>query len=71
MGDVAVGGEMRPLVSTLPDLVSTHYPRLAQKEKDLKRPSTFQEVFDKTHKKRGTDQYISDRAQEVVESYSQ
>ncbi|MQL91487.1 hypothetical protein Taro_024099 [Colocasia esculenta] len=38
------------------------------KEKDLKRPSTFQEVFDKTHKKKGIDQYISDRAQEVAVS---
>ncbi|MQM11353.1 hypothetical protein Taro_044260 [Colocasia esculenta] len=40
-------------------------------EKELKRPLTFQEVFDKTHKKKGTDQYISDSAREVVESYSQ
>ncbi|MQL75210.1 hypothetical protein Taro_007580 [Colocasia esculenta] len=40
-------------------------------EKELKRPPTFQEVFDKTHKKKGTDQYISDRAREVTESYSQ
>ncbi|MQL99973.1 hypothetical protein Taro_032698 [Colocasia esculenta] len=29
------------------------------------------EVFDKTHKKRQTDQYICDRAREVAESYSQ
>ncbi|MQL72539.1 hypothetical protein Taro_004872 [Colocasia esculenta] len=29
------------------------------------------EVFDKTHKKKVTDQYISDRAREVAESYSQ
>ncbi|MQL91882.1 hypothetical protein Taro_024496 [Colocasia esculenta] len=47
---------------------ATHQSRL---EKELKRPSTFQEVFDKTHKKKGMDQYISDRAQEVAESYSQ
>ncbi|MQL97853.1 hypothetical protein Taro_030559, partial [Colocasia esculenta] len=47
---------------------ATHQSRL---EKELKRPSTFQEVFDKTHKKKGTDQYISNRAQEVAESYSQ
>ncbi|MQL72355.1 hypothetical protein Taro_004690 [Colocasia esculenta] len=47
---------------------ATHQSRL---EKDLKRPLTFQEVFDKTHKKKGTDQYISDRAREVAESYSQ
>ncbi|MQL87220.1 hypothetical protein Taro_019755 [Colocasia esculenta] len=45
---------------------ATHQSRL---EKELKRPPTFQEVFDKTHKKKGTDQYISDRARE--ESYSQ
>ncbi|MQL70738.1 hypothetical protein Taro_003058, partial [Colocasia esculenta] len=46
----------------------THQSRL---EKELKRPPTFQEVFDRTHKKKETDQYISDRAQEVAESYSQ
>ncbi|MQL85508.1 hypothetical protein Taro_018027 [Colocasia esculenta] len=38
---------------------------------ELKWPLTFHGVFDKTHKKKGTDQYISDRAQKVVESYSQ
>ncbi|MQM16561.1 hypothetical protein Taro_049520 [Colocasia esculenta] len=37
----------------------------------LKQPPTFQEGFDKTHKKKGMDQYISDRAREVAESYSQ
>ncbi|MQL93458.1 hypothetical protein Taro_026103 [Colocasia esculenta] len=47
---------------------ATHQSRL---EKGLKRPSTFQEVFDKTHKKKGTNQYISDRAREVAELYSQ
>ncbi|MQM20610.1 hypothetical protein Taro_053634 [Colocasia esculenta] len=47
---------------------ATHQSRL---EKELKRPPTFQEVFDKTHKKKGTDQYISDRAREVAELYSQ
>ncbi|MQM11035.1 hypothetical protein Taro_043936 [Colocasia esculenta] len=47
---------------------ATHQSRL---EKELKRPPTFQEVFDKTHKKKGTDQYISDRTREVAESYSQ
>ncbi|MQL77987.1 hypothetical protein Taro_010404 [Colocasia esculenta] len=47
---------------------ATHQSRL---EKELKRPPTFQEVFDKTHKKKGTDQYISDKAREVAESYSQ
>ncbi|MQM21554.1 hypothetical protein Taro_054596 [Colocasia esculenta] len=40
-------------------------------ENELKRPPTFQEVFDKTHKKKGMDQYISDKAREVAESYSQ
>ncbi|MQL71271.1 hypothetical protein Taro_003580 [Colocasia esculenta] len=40
-------------------------------KKELKRPLTFQEVFDKTHKKKRTNQYISDRAREVAESYSQ
>ncbi|MQM02027.1 hypothetical protein Taro_034787 [Colocasia esculenta] len=47
---------------------ATHQSRL---EKELKRPPTFQEVFDKTHKKKGTNQYISNRAREVPESYSQ
>ncbi|MQL94109.1 hypothetical protein Taro_026765 [Colocasia esculenta] len=47
---------------------ATHQSRL---EKELKRPPTFSQVFDRTHKKKGTDQYISDRAREVVESYSQ
>ncbi|MQM12060.1 hypothetical protein Taro_044974 [Colocasia esculenta] len=42
---------------------ATHQSRL---ENELKRPPTFQEVFDKTHKKKGTDQYISKRAQEVA-----
>ncbi|MQL73934.1 hypothetical protein Taro_006287 [Colocasia esculenta] len=46
---------------------ATHQSRL---EKELKRPPTFQEVFDKIHKKKGTDQYISDKAREVA-SYSQ
>ncbi|MQM14330.1 hypothetical protein Taro_047260 [Colocasia esculenta] len=40
-------------------------------ENELKRSPTFQEVFDKTHKKKGMDQYISDRTRDVVESYSQ
>ncbi|MQM23501.1 hypothetical protein Taro_056566 [Colocasia esculenta] len=44
---------------------ATHQSRL------LKRLPTFQEVFDRTHKKKGTDQYISDRTREVAESYSQ
>ncbi|MQM22781.1 hypothetical protein Taro_055838, partial [Colocasia esculenta] len=42
---------------------ATHQSRL---EKELKRPPTFQEVFDKTHKNKGMDQYISDRAREVA-----
>ncbi|MQM07330.1 hypothetical protein Taro_040168 [Colocasia esculenta] len=42
---------------------TTHQSRL---EKELKRLPTFQEVFDRTHKKKGTDQYISDRAREVA-----
>ncbi|MQL70060.1 hypothetical protein Taro_002356 [Colocasia esculenta] len=47
---------------------ATHQSRL---ENELKWPPTFQEVFDKLHKKKGTDQYVSDKAQEVAESYSQ
>ncbi|MQL71750.1 hypothetical protein Taro_004073 [Colocasia esculenta] len=47
---------------------ATHNSRL---EKELKWPPTFQEVFDKTHKKKGTDQYNSERAREIAESYRQ
>ncbi|MQL78168.1 hypothetical protein Taro_010601 [Colocasia esculenta] len=46
----------------------THQSRL---EKELKRPPTFQEVFDKTHTKKGMNIYISDKAREVAESYCQ
>ncbi|MQM18409.1 hypothetical protein Taro_051401 [Colocasia esculenta] len=42
---------------------ATHQSRL---EKELKRAPTFQEVFDKTHKKKRTDHYINDKAQEVA-----
>ncbi|MQL98432.1 hypothetical protein Taro_031143 [Colocasia esculenta] len=37
-------------------------------EAQLKRPPQFQELFDQTHKKKGTDDYISEKARE--ESYS-
>ncbi|MQL94171.1 hypothetical protein Taro_026826, partial [Colocasia esculenta] len=46
---------------------ATHKARL---EAQLKRPPQFQELFDQTHKKKGTDDYISQKAREVVESYS-
>ncbi|MQL95817.1 hypothetical protein Taro_028486 [Colocasia esculenta] len=36
----------------------------------LKRPPQFQELFDETHKKKGTNDYISEKAREVAESYS-
>ncbi|MQL86100.1 hypothetical protein Taro_018619 [Colocasia esculenta] len=42
---------------------ATHQSRL---EKELKRPPTFQEVFDKTDKKKRMDQYSSERAREVA-----
>ncbi|MQM17669.1 hypothetical protein Taro_050643 [Colocasia esculenta] len=45
---------------------ATHKARL---EARLKRPPQFQELFDQTHKKKGTDDYISEKAREVVESY--
>ncbi|MQL68787.1 hypothetical protein Taro_001037 [Colocasia esculenta] len=47
---------------------ATHQSRL---EKELKQPPTFSEVFDKTQKKKGTEQYISDRAREVADSCNQ
>ncbi|MQM09069.1 hypothetical protein Taro_041938 [Colocasia esculenta] len=45
---------------------ATHQSRL---EKELKGQPTFSEVFDRTHKKKGTNAYISDRARVVAESY--
>ncbi|MQM07072.1 hypothetical protein Taro_039907 [Colocasia esculenta] len=39
-------------------------------ETQLKRPPHFHELFDQTHKKKETDDYISERAREVAESYS-
>ncbi|MQM21389.1 hypothetical protein Taro_054428 [Colocasia esculenta] len=46
---------------------ATHNARL---EAQLKPPPQFQELFDQTHKKKGTDDYISQKAREVAESYS-
>ncbi|MQL97952.1 hypothetical protein Taro_030651 [Colocasia esculenta] len=42
----------------------------ARLEVQLKRPPQFQELFDETHKKKGTNDYISEKAREVAESYS-
>ncbi|MQL85026.1 hypothetical protein Taro_017533 [Colocasia esculenta] len=42
----------------------------ARLEAQLKRPPQFQALFDETHKKKGTDDYISENAREVAESYS-
>ncbi|MQM07678.1 hypothetical protein Taro_040523 [Colocasia esculenta] len=42
----------------------------ARLEAQLKPPPQFQELFDQTHKKKGTDDYISQKAWEVAESYS-
>ncbi|MQL79129.1 hypothetical protein Taro_011567 [Colocasia esculenta] len=39
-------------------------------EVQFKRPPQFQELFDETHKKKGMNDYISKKAQEVAESYS-
>ncbi|MQM22783.1 hypothetical protein Taro_055842, partial [Colocasia esculenta] len=44
--------------------------RNAERETQLKRPPQFQELFDQTHKKKGTNDYITEKAREVVESYS-
>ncbi|MQM02316.1 hypothetical protein Taro_035079 [Colocasia esculenta] len=46
---------------------ATHKARL---EVQFKRPPQFQELFDETHKKKGTNDYISEKAREVAESYS-
>ncbi|MQM23079.1 hypothetical protein Taro_056140, partial [Colocasia esculenta] len=39
-------------------------------EVQFKQPPQFQKLFDETHKKKGTNDYISEKAQEVAESYS-
>ncbi|MQL96805.1 hypothetical protein Taro_029490 [Colocasia esculenta] len=44
--------------------------RMYTREVQLKRPPQFQELFDETHKKKGTNDYISEKAREVAESYS-
>ncbi|MQL83435.1 hypothetical protein Taro_015922 [Colocasia esculenta] len=46
---------------------ATHKARL---EVQFKQPPQFQELFDETHKKKGTNDYISEKAREVAESYS-
>ncbi|MQM21439.1 hypothetical protein Taro_054479 [Colocasia esculenta] len=46
---------------------ATHKARL---EAQLKRPPQFQELFYQTHRKKGKDDYISEKAREVAESYS-
>ncbi|MQL69012.1 hypothetical protein Taro_001321 [Colocasia esculenta] len=43
-----------------------HLRRNAEKETQLKRPPKFQELFDQTHKKKGTNNYISEKAREVA-----
>ncbi|MQL96668.1 hypothetical protein Taro_029345, partial [Colocasia esculenta] len=42
----------------------------SEPEAQLKRPPQFQELFDETHKKKGTDDCISEKAREVAESYN-
>ncbi|MQL71388.1 hypothetical protein Taro_003712 [Colocasia esculenta] len=46
---------------------ATHKVRL---EVQLKQPPQFQELFDETHKKKETNDYISEKAREIAESYS-
>ncbi|MQL96534.1 hypothetical protein Taro_029219 [Colocasia esculenta] len=46
---------------------ATHKARL---EVQFKRPPQFQELFDETHKKKETNDYISEKAREVAKSYS-
>ncbi|MQL80601.1 hypothetical protein Taro_013043 [Colocasia esculenta] len=52
-------------------LVLIYVMFLCEIVKGAQTASDIQEVFDKTHKKKGTDQYTSDRAREVAESYNQ
>ncbi|MQM10230.1 hypothetical protein Taro_043120, partial [Colocasia esculenta] len=43
---------------------------VARHEIELGREAKYQEVFERTHKKKGTDLYVSTRSQEVVEAYT-
>ncbi|MQL90829.1 hypothetical protein Taro_023421 [Colocasia esculenta] len=43
-----------------------HLQRNAEKETQLKRPPQFQKLFDQTHKKKGTNNYISEKARKVA-----
>ncbi|MQL68644.1 hypothetical protein Taro_000914 [Colocasia esculenta] len=45
--------------------IATHKARM---EVQLKRPPQFQELFNETHKKKGTNDYISEKAREVAVS---
>ncbi|MQL98403.1 hypothetical protein Taro_031117 [Colocasia esculenta] len=58
-----------PVVDTVPPSV-TAVPRPRLHLVVLKRPPQFQGLFDQTHKKKGTDDDISQKAREVAESYS-
>ncbi|MQM03735.1 hypothetical protein Taro_036520, partial [Colocasia esculenta] len=40
-----------------------------KREIELGRETKYREVFERTHKKKGTDLYVSTRSQEVVEAY--
>ncbi|MQL87392.1 hypothetical protein Taro_019931, partial [Colocasia esculenta] len=46
---------------------ATHKARM---ETQLKWPLQFQELFDQTHKKKGSNDYISEKSREVAESYT-
>ncbi|MQL99753.1 hypothetical protein Taro_032484 [Colocasia esculenta] len=45
---------------------ATHNQKLHH---DLERAPTFRELFDRTHKQKGTDDYISESARKITETY--
>ncbi|MQL94006.1 hypothetical protein Taro_026659 [Colocasia esculenta] len=45
---------------------ATHSQKLCH---ELERAPTFRELFDRTHKRKGTDDYVSESARTIVETY--
>ncbi|MQM16482.1 hypothetical protein Taro_049439 [Colocasia esculenta] len=61
----------KPLQEQIASICCIMFEEMQKKyETQLKRPPQFQELFDQTHKKTGTNDYISEKAREVAESYS-
>ncbi|MQL98053.1 hypothetical protein Taro_030755 [Colocasia esculenta] len=63
----------QPLQEQISNILCIMFEKMQKEfvqEAQLKWPPQFQELFYQTHKKKGTDDYISEKAWEVAESYS-